>query len=604
KGKPNGKLLVDSVLNGPFQYGTIIEPRTETTAVMVRARPYTDLTYEEKLRESVDITTKNIVLQGTKEQFKMEESLFRLFKGDRHRDMLTIRKGTLLQIQVLTDKGLEFKIGWLSVTTIKRKTADLDTFNFDCDDVPLAKAILMANLYFYDSGVLLEELLVYVNEICPSTKPVSNKLVAVTPMNKTRKVRFEESNDITIDKTQKQVQPQEEPTPNNSMSPSIRVSSSTEASGSKLMSNTKRDRISKNLCSDKKKNKVEAHLRISKSRLNNTNHVFKTVFNDNVKHSVLNVNSELICATCHEFMFDAIHDLCVSVYLNDVNAHIKSKSVKSRFAKSKKKEMWKPTGIVYTKRRVKDLQLGVKSYQKRLNITKPDTYWSDLKRREAYTAHSNPRGFIYQNKDKKNRLMRIDELHKFSDGTLNDVRNALDDHLKGIRMQYLPQTIWRKADKDRTAAMIKAINKMLKTMRIMRSLESGQQGYWASLRIEPDLISRIKEAQKEDSEIGTIVENIDKQVEFRIDDDNVLWKDTRLVVPNDVSLREALLTEAHSSPFSVHPGSTKMYHDLKQYFWWSGMKRDVARNPLNGPGQPKLALAQQSLLKSPTRKLI
>nr|GFB85988.1 DNA/RNA polymerases superfamily protein [Tanacetum cinerariifolium] len=52
--------------------------------------------------------------------------------------------------------------------------------------------------------------------------------------------------------------------------------------------------------------------------------------------------------------------------------------------------------------------------------------------------------------------------------------------------------------------------------------------------------------------------------------------DTRLVVPNDVSLREALLTEAHSSPFFVHPGSTKMYHDLKQYFWWSAMKRDVA----------------------------
>nr|GEX32673.1 putative reverse transcriptase domain-containing protein [Tanacetum cinerariifolium] len=51
------------------------------------------------------------------------------------------------------------------------------------------------------------------------------------------------------------------------------------------------------------------------------------------------------------------------------------------------------------------------------------------------TAYSNPRGFIYQNKDKKNRLMRIDELHKFSDGTLNDVRNALNDRLKGIRMQ-------------------------------------------------------------------------------------------------------------------------------------------------------------------------
>nr|GFC88481.1 reverse transcriptase [Tanacetum cinerariifolium] len=74
---------------------------------------------------------------------------------------------------------------------------------------------------------------------------------------------------------------------------------------------------------------------------------------------------------------------------------------------------------------------------------------------------------------------------------------------------------------------------------------SGQHGYWASLRIEPDLISRIKEAQKEDNEIWTIVENLDKQVDFCLDDDNVLWQDTRLVVPNDVSLREALLTEAH-----------------------------------------------------------
>nr|GEY17280.1 hypothetical protein [Tanacetum cinerariifolium] len=85
-------------------------------------------------------------------------------------------------------------------------------------------------------------------------------------------------------------------------------------------------------------------------------------------------------------------------------------------------------------RRVEDLQLGVKSYQKRLNLTKPDTYRSNMKRREAYTAYSNLRGFIYQNKDKKNRLMQIDELHTFSDRTLNDVSNALDDRLKGIRM--------------------------------------------------------------------------------------------------------------------------------------------------------------------------
>nr|GFA58228.1 retrotransposon protein, putative, Ty3-gypsy subclass [Tanacetum cinerariifolium]GFA59881.1 retrotransposon protein, putative, Ty3-gypsy subclass [Tanacetum cinerariifolium] len=97
----------------------------------------------------------------------------------------------------------------------------------------------------------------------------------------------------------------------------------------------------------------------------------------------------------------------------------------------------------------------------------------------------------------------------------------------------------------------------------------GQRGYWTSLRVEPDLISRIKEAQKEDSEIWTIVENLDKQVEFHLDNDNVLWQDTRLVVPNDASLREALLTEAHSSPFSVHPGSTK---NVKiEHQWASGL---------------------------------
>nr|GEY81454.1 hypothetical protein [Tanacetum cinerariifolium] len=127
--------------------------------------------------------------------------------------------------------------------------------------------------------------------------------------------------------------------------------------------------------------------------------------------------------------------------------------------------------IIIIQRRVEDLQLGVESYQKKLNLTRPDTYRSDRKRKEAYIAYSNPRGFIYQNKDKQNRLMRIGELHKFSNWMLTDVRTALDDRLKGIRIKYLPQSIWRKSDKDRAAAMIQAIDKQLKTRRIMRSLE-------------------------------------------------------------------------------------------------------------------------------------
>ncbi|GKG31097.1 hypothetical protein Tco_0423585, partial [Tanacetum coccineum] len=93
----------------------------------------------------------------------------------------------------------------------------------------------------------------------------------------------------------------------------------------------------------------------------------------------------------------------------------------------------------------------------KLNLTKPDTYRSNLKRQDAYTPYSDPRGFIYENKDKKNRLMR--------NGTLDDVRTALNDRLKGIRMEYLPQTFWSQHDKANARAMIQAIDKRLKTRR-------------------------------------------------------------------------------------------------------------------------------------------
>ncbi|GKE93468.1 hypothetical protein Tco_1574563 [Tanacetum coccineum] len=108
-----------------------------------------------------------------------------------------------------------------------------------------------------------------------------------------------------------------------------------------------------------------------------------------------------------------------------------------------------------------------------------------MRRRDAYTPYSDPRGFIYENKDKKNRLLRIDELHKFRDGTLNDVQTALNDLLKGIRMEYLPQTFWSQHDKANARAIIQAIDKRLKTRRIMRSLERfvGGRPYGGDLRL-------------------------------------------------------------------------------------------------------------------------
>nr|GEV97217.1 hypothetical protein [Tanacetum cinerariifolium] len=129
--------------------------------------------------------------------------------------------------------------------------------------------------------------------------------------------------------------------------------------------------------------------------------------------------------------------------------------------------------------RVEDLQLGVKSYQKKLKLTKPDTFSSDLRKRTAYTAYSDPQGVIYIDQMNKNRIMRIDELYKFSDGTLDFVWIALHDIASGIRMEYFPKKNWSRLDKRRARVMIQNIDKQHFERRLMRNLEKfvGGQEY-------------------------------------------------------------------------------------------------------------------------------
>ncbi|GJW18973.1 putative nucleotidyltransferase, ribonuclease H [Tanacetum coccineum] len=106
----------------------------------------------------------------------------------------------------------------------------------------------------------------------------------------------------------------------------------------------------------------------------------------------------------------------------------------------------------------------------------------------------------------------------------------------------------------------------------------GSGGFWASMRIESNLMLQIKEAQRDDGELWAIVQNVEdgKHTEFSVDDDGVVWFEDRLCVPNDQALREKVMMEAHSSPFTIHPGSTKMYRDLKTVLWWNRHEEDVA----------------------------
>ena len=72
-----------------------------------------------------------------------------------------------------------------------------------------------------------------------------------------------------------------------------------------------------------------------------------------------------------------------------------------------------------------------------------------------------------------------------------------------------------------------------------------------------------------------ISEHIAERPDFRIVDGVLFYRD-RLCVPNIEDLKNDIMTEAHSTKYSMHPGSTKMYQNLKGRFWWNNMKREIA----------------------------
>ncbi|WVZ80889.1 LOW QUALITY PROTEIN: hypothetical protein U9M48_028327 [Paspalum notatum var. saurae] len=100
-----------------------------------------------------------------------------------------------------------------------------------------------------------------------------------------------------------------------------------------------------------------------------------------------------------------------------------------------------------------------------------------------------------------------------------------------------------------------------------------------NLVLEPTIKEQIIAAQKQDKGMAHIRAEIDDQKKacFKLDEEGVLWFKNRLVVPKDMELRKKILDEAHTSMFTLHPGSNKMYQDLKQKFWWTRMKREIAK---------------------------
>ncbi|KAL0549282.1 hypothetical protein IC582_013763 [Cucumis melo] len=100
----------------------------------------------------------------------------------------------------------------------------------------------------------------------------------------------------------------------------------------------------------------------------------------------------------------------------------------------------------------------------------------------------------------------------------------------------------------------------------------------AQLTVQPTLRQRIIDAQSNDPYLVEKrgLAEAGQTAEFSLSSDGGLLFEGRLCVPSDGVIKTELLSEAHSSPFSMHPGSTKMYQDLKRVYWWRNMKREVA----------------------------
>ncbi|GJV36814.1 retrovirus-related pol polyprotein from transposon TNT 1-94 [Tanacetum coccineum] len=354
RGKEHGKKLIDSVKNGPFQFGTVEVPATPTTPASKRFRTMDDLTEAEKICEACDIRATNIILQGLEFSLQERESKlyneFDRFTSEKGETIYSIRFAKYFEIEkkellIENDRLLEQIISQDIVCIAMRSYDDLVKYVDMLDMQPLSLKLRKnreAHVDYLKQTKEHADTLRAIVKQAKALKPLDNteELVAVTPMNKNRQVSVEKTSNTSANTIQKQVDAYNNQNTNRSSLPSTGVKSSTNVSGSHPRSNTRNNRISRTSSSNVKNKKVEVYPRNVKSNLKKTNHV--SVCNENVKHGMLNANSEYVCSTCNECLFYANHDMCVVDYLNDVNPRARAKSVKSI-----KNNEWKPTDLKY-----------------------------------------------------------------------------------------------------------------------------------------------------------------------------------------------------------------------------------------------------------------
>nr|GEY41938.1 hypothetical protein [Tanacetum cinerariifolium] len=160
----------------------------------------------------------------------------------------------------------------------------------------------------------IQELLIILKQTCPCINDLGTKLMAVTPVNNNKKIRFIE-HIPSSGNTPVKIASSTNVVSNKPVLFSTGVNLLTSASESQPQGNTKKDRIQRTQ-SRAKKNKLEDHSRTVRPSLHNKKSVVNTKAISSVPNSKLNVNSDLKCATCNGCLFSDNHDSCVLEFIN------------------------------------------------------------------------------------------------------------------------------------------------------------------------------------------------------------------------------------------------------------------------------------------------
>ncbi|GJZ58800.1 retrovirus-related pol polyprotein from transposon TNT 1-94 [Tanacetum coccineum] len=220
------------------------------------------------------------------------------------------------------------------LTYINHLKESVETVREIVEEARVVKPLDNALNYACQYTKLSQELLEYVIGTCPKSFNERDNKAPSTPVTRKKQVTFNDKPGTSSSNTQKHEVHQKVQQTNVHVIHSTGVNTSTEASGSKPRSNTKKNRI----LPAKKENKkeVEVHLRTNKSVWTKVNRVDSSISS---KRVVINSNSESVCKTCNKCLNSASHEMCVVNILNSVNATPTVKIVLN-----KGKQIWKPKG--------------------------------------------------------------------------------------------------------------------------------------------------------------------------------------------------------------------------------------------------------------------